>query len=60
MLLQQLSAEKVSTVGSSWKDVLPFVPVCLSFFLSFSYLLSRSVLILCDGASYFNGSLKKH
>ena len=54
----QLSAEKVSTVRSSWKDVLPFVPVCLSFFLSFSYLFSRSVLILSDGASYFNGSLK--
>ena len=58
LLLQQLYAEKVSTVRSSWKNVLPFVPVCLSFFLSFSYLLSRSVLILCDGASYFNGALK--
>ena len=56
MFLQQISAEKVSTVTSSWKDVLPFVPVCLSFFLSFSYLFSRSVLIPSDGASYFNGS----
>jgi len=58
VLLQQLSAEKVSTVRSSWTNVLPFVPACLSFFLSFSYLLSRSVLILCDGASYFNRALK--
>jgi hypothetical protein len=58
MLLQQLSAEKVNSVRSSRKNVLPFVPVCLSFFLSFSYLPSRSFFILCDGASYFNGALK--
>jgi hypothetical protein len=58
ILQQQLSAEKVSTVRSSWKDVLPFVSVCLSFFLSFSYLLSWPVLILCDGASYYSGALK--